>query len=84
MRGMELMGYLSNSSTLNSIYLINKKHNWMLNDKQYKNMILNSYSRRPVVDPDIFFFGCTDHGHTMAHTDSNPNATFRQEQDFTC
>ena len=55
MRGMELMGYLSNSSTLNSIYLINKKHNWMINDKQYKNMNLNSYSGRPVVDPDSFF-----------------------------
>ena len=26
MRGMELMGYLSNSGTLDSIYLINKKH----------------------------------------------------------
>ena len=67
MRGMELMGYLSNSSTLDSIYLINKKHIGSLMINKYKNMILNSYSGRPVVDLDNLLFCCTDYGHTMAH-----------------
>ena len=68
MRGMELMGYLSNSSTLDSIYLINKKHIGSLMINKYKNMNLNSYSERPVVDPEKNFFCCTDYGRTHNRT----------------
>ena len=84
MRGMELMGYLSNSVTLDSIHLINKKHNWKINDKQYKNMIFISYSGRPVVDPDnfsLFVARTTDtkwHIITLCGPNSNLNATFGQ------
>ena len=91
MRGMELMGYLSNSSTLDSIYLINKKHIGSLMINKYKNMNLNSYSERPVVDPEkkilLLHRLRTDtqsHITTLCCPNSNPNATFGQEQALTC
>ena len=57
MRGMELMGYLSNSSTLDSIHLINKKHigNLMINNTRIW-IQTHTYYGRPVVDPDNVFF----------------------------
>ena len=41
---LERLYYLSNSGTLDSIFLINKKTYWKFNDKQYKNMNSILYS----------------------------------------
>ena len=46
-------GLLSNSGNLYSIYLIKKKHIGSLKDTR---IWINSFSGRPVVDPDNFYF----------------------------